>query len=118
MSKEKLKNLGIPPMSHKKLPDLIVYDKKRRWVFCIESVISHGPISPKRHIELEQTFHSCSANKIYISAFLSLAEFRRHIADIAWETAVWTADNPDHLIHFDGEHFLSLPFGASSKKRK
>ena len=116
LEKEQLKKLGIPPMSHKKLPDLLIYDKKRKWVFCIEAVISHGPISPKRYIELEQNFRSCSVNKIYVSAFLNMLEFRRHIANIAWETAVWTADNPDHLIHFDGEHFLSMPSVSLSKK--
>ena len=35
-----------------------------------------------------------------------MAEFRQHITDIAWETEVWTADNPDHIIHFNGERFL------------
>ena len=25
---------------------------------------------------------------------------------IAWETEVWIAENPDHMIHFDGKKFL------------
>ncbi len=113
---KELKKLGISLKSHKKLPDLIIYDKKRKWVFFIEAVTSHGPISAKRHIELENIFQSCPANKIYISAFLTMAEFRRHITDIAWETEVWTADNPGHIIHFDGERFLALPPVLSKKK--
>ena len=55
----------------------------------------------KKHLK------NCPANKIYISAFLNMTAFRRHIMDIAWEIEVWTADNPDHIIHFDGEHFLT-----------
>ena len=116
LEKKELKKLGIFSMSYKKLPDLIVYDKKRKRVFFIEAVASHGPVSAKRHIELEKMFHSCPADKIYISAFLTMAEFRRHITDIAWETEVWTADNPDHIIHFDGERFLAIPPVSSKKK--
>ncbi len=26
--------------------------------------------------------------------------------DVAWETEVWIADNPDHLVHFNGHKFL------------
>ena len=116
LEQKELKKLGISLISHKKLPDLIVYDKKRKWVFFIEAVTSHGPISAKRHIELEKIFRSCPANKIYVSAFLTMAEFRRYITDVAWETEVWTADNPDHIIHFDGERFLALPPVLSKKK--
>lgn len=35
-----------------------------------------------------------------------LQEFRKNAADIAWETEVWIADNPDHMIHFNGDRFL------------
>jgi hypothetical protein len=30
----------------------------------------------------------------------------RYLQDISWETEVWVADHPTHLIHFDGEHLL------------
>jgi type II restriction enzyme len=28
------------------------------------------------------------------------------MTEIAWETEVWIADNPDHLVHFNGDKFL------------
>lgn len=28
------------------------------------------------------------------------------IPHIAWESEVWMADDPDHMIHFNGERFL------------
>jgi hypothetical protein len=28
------------------------------------------------------------------------------LVEIAWETDVWVADSPSHLIHFNGERFL------------
>jgi len=99
-------SLGVPPMAHDKLPDVVVYDEKRQWLFLIEAVTSHGPISPKRWLELEEAFKGCNVGLVYVTAFPDRAEFRKNAADIAWETEVWIADNPDHMIHFNGDRFL------------
>ncbi|MDO6476395.1 BsuBI/PstI family type II restriction endonuclease [Alteromonas sp. 1_MG-2023] len=101
-----LEKLSIPPMSHDKLPDVVVYDEKRNWLFLIEAVTSHGPIGPKRWIELEEMLSKSSVGRVYVTAFPDRTEFRRNAADIAWETEVWIADNPDHMIHFNGDRFL------------
>lgn len=101
-----LEDLGVPPMSHDKLPDVVVYDEERKWLFLIEAVTSHGPVSPKRWIELEKAFKDCKVGLVYVTAFPNRKEFRRNAADIAWETEVWIADNPDHMIHFNGDRFL------------
>jgi len=101
-----LESLGVPPMSHEKLPDVVVYDEKKEWLFLIEAVTSHGPVSPKRWIELEKAFKDCKVGLVYVTAFPDRAEFRRNAADIAWETEVWISDNPDHMIHFNGDRFL------------
>ncbi|WP_283240947.1 BsuBI/PstI family type II restriction endonuclease, partial [Vibrio parahaemolyticus] len=94
------------PMSHDKLPDVVVYDEKRQWLFLIEAVTSHGPVSPKRWLELEKALNGCSVGRVYVTAFPHRVEFRKNAADIAWETEVWIADNPDHMIHFNGDRFL------------
>ncbi|WFQ79378.1 BsuBI/PstI family type II restriction endonuclease [Xenorhabdus sp. SF857] len=101
-----LEMLGVPPMSHDKLPDLVVYDEKREWLFLIEAVTSHGPISPKRKLELENVLTTCKVGLVYVTAFPDSTEFKKNAADIAWETEVWIADNPDHMIHFNGDRFL------------
>jgi type II restriction enzyme len=103
---ETLSVLGIPISKHSKLPDVVLYDKKRKWLFLIEAVTSHGPVSPKRIVEMEKILKNCKVGKIYVSAFPDFKEFKRHTADIAWETEVWLMDFPEHMIHFNGDRFL------------
>ncbi|MGM0529773.1 MAG: BsuBI/PstI family type II restriction endonuclease [Bacteroidota bacterium] len=101
-----LQNLGIPIDQHSKLPDIVLYDKNRNWLFLIEAVTSHGPVSPKRLLELEEMLKNCNVGKIYVSAFPDFKEFNRHTSNIAWETEVWVVSFPDHMIHFNGDKFI------------
>ena len=101
-----LKKIGVPITEHDKLPDVVLYRPVKNWLYLIEAVTSHGPVSPKRHRELEGVLARCTADRVYITAFLSIQEFRKYAAEIAWETEVWIADNPDHMIHFNGPKFL------------
>ena len=103
LDREKLDQLGVPITEHEKLPDVVLYDEERNWLFLVEAVTSHGPVSPKRVGELEDSLGNCTATRIYVSAF---PDFRRHLDSIAWETEVWVAEIPDHLIHFNGDRFL------------
>ncbi len=106
MDKKGLEKLGIPIGQHSKLPDVVLYDKKRKWLYLIEAVTSHGPVSPKRIVELEKMLKNCEAGKIYVTAFPDFKEFKRHTPEIAWETEVWVVEFPDHMIHFNGDKFL------------
>lgn len=106
LNEELVKDLKIPITRHDKLPDLIYYDSKTNRIFLIEVVTSHGPVSPKRQQELEKTFANCLAERIYITAFPSKKEFKKHFDNIAWETEVWIENNPGHMIHFNGPKFL------------
>lgn len=102
-----LTRLGVPLAAHGKLPDVIAHDPQRNWLFLCEAVTSHGPVSPKRYVELEGLLQALTSKRVYVSAFPDVATYRRHLADIAWETEVWMADQPTHLVHHDGEHFIS-----------
>lgn len=101
-----LADLGIALDKHGKFPDLIVYLPDRNWLVLMEAASSHGPVDAKRYGELEALFGESSADLIYVSCFPTRAEMRKYLADIAWETEVWCADAPSHLIHFNGEKFL------------
>lgn len=101
-----LKRLSVVLDSHGKLPDVVIYSEGNNWLFLIESVTSHGPVNSKRHAELEHLFAGCSAGLVYVSAFPNRKVFLKYIEAIAWETEVWIADAPSHMIHFDGAKFL------------
>ncbi|MPR33656.1 BsuBI/PstI family type II restriction endonuclease [Salmonirosea aquatica] len=103
---ERLKELNFFEISHDELPDVIAYSKDKNWLYLIEAVHSSGPISEIRLLQLHQLTEKCTAEIIYVTAFLNRQKFRQFVADIAWETEVWIADNSDHLIHFNGDKFL------------
>lgn len=106
LDRKTLKSLGLKVDKHEKLPDVVLLQTKSKRLFLVEAVISHGPISPKRHLELSQMVKNIKATPIYVSAFPDLKEFKSHLTDIAWETEVWISEIPDHLIHFNGDKFL------------
>lgn len=106
LDEEGLKELGIPIDQHSKLPDVVIYDPKRKWLFLIEAVTSHGPVSPKRLLELEAFLKDCKVGKVYVTAFPDMTEFKKHSGNIAWETEVWLMEVPDHMIHFNGDRFM------------
>ena len=103
---EMLASLGIAVDSHGKMPDVLLYEHKRKWLVLIECVTSHGPVDGKRHEELADLLAASTAGLVYVTAFPSRSAMARYLSDIAWETEVWCADAPSHLIHFDGERFF------------
>ncbi len=102
---KRLEQLGVPITTHDKLPDVILYQEDKNWLYLIEAVTSHGPVSHKRKYELEKLLQHCTAQPIYVTAFPDAREFRRHAAEVAWETEVWIAETPEHMIHYNGDKF-------------
>jgi hypothetical protein len=101
-----LMELGVSIDSHGKMPDVIFYYQEKDWLLLVESVTSHGPVDGKRHVELSRLFANASPGLVYVTAFPSRSIMTRYLNEIAWETEVWVADAPSHLIHFNGERFL------------
>jgi hypothetical protein len=104
--KEYLGDLGIRIDKHGKMPDIVIHDAARNWLVLVEAVTSHGPTNAKRHQELKTLFRSTSCGLVFVTAFLDRRTMSKYLGDIAWETEVWVAESPSHLIHFDGERFL------------
>ena len=101
-----LRSLGVAVAEHGKIPDVVVHFTKRNWLVLIEAVTSHGPVSPKRLTELKSLFAGSKAGLVFVTAFLNRRGLLKYLGAIAWETEVWVADAPDHMIHFNGERFL------------
>ena len=101
-----LSKLGVTVDSHGKMPDVVLFCPDKNWLLLVESVTSHGPVDAKRHAELAELFASASAGLVYVTAFPSRAVTARYLSEIAWETEVWVAEAPSHLIHFNGPRFL------------
>lgn len=102
-----LKSLGVTVGSHGKMPDVVIYFKDKNWLILVEAVASSGPVDGIRHIELSNLLKDCSAGLVFVTAFPDRGEqLRKFISVVAWETEVWCASDPTHLIHFNGSRFL------------
>ncbi len=101
-----LAGLGLDLDRHGKLPDVVLYFKKKNWLVLVEAVTSHGPVNVKRYNELTRIFGGAKAGLVYVTAFPDRTVMGRHLSDLSWGTEVWCADAPSHLIHFDGKRFF------------
>ena len=104
--KDKLSELGFSITLHDKMPDVVLYRKDKGWIYFIEAVTSVGPMDSKRIIEIESFTEHIDSEKIYVTAFLDFATYKKFSHLLAWETEVWIADMPDHMIHLNGDKFL------------
>jgi adenine-specific DNA-methyltransferase len=102
----RLLELGVEVDEHGKMPDVVLFSESSNWLVLVESVTSHGPVDAKRHDELAELFKDSEPGLVYVTAFPGRNVMARYLGRISWETEVWCADTPEHLIHFDGERFL------------
>jgi adenine-specific DNA-methyltransferase len=100
------KSINIELDVHGKIPDVIILDDEMNWLYLIEAVTSHGPINKKRRNELSDIFGKSSAGLIYVTAFMDRSAMVKYLKEISWESEVWLAETPDHMIHFNGDRFL------------
>ena len=103
---QKLKELGFEITLHDKMPDVVLYREDKNWIYFVESVTSVGPMDSKRIVEIGQMTSNVTAGMIYVTAFLDFKTFKHFSEQLAWETEVWIADMPDHMIHLNGDNFL------------
>ncbi|QDQ12373.1 BsuBI/PstI family type II restriction endonuclease [Streptomyces spectabilis] len=103
---QKLASLDVTVDTHGKLPDLVVYQEEKNWLFLMEAASTHGPVDAKRHGELQALFAGSTAGLVYVSCFPDRPTMRKFLADLAWETEAWCASDPTHMIHLNGERFL------------
>ena len=110
VEKEKLEQIHFFEIGHEELPDVVAYCSQKKLLYLIEAVHSHGPMDEIRIRKLKSllTESGCFSQVVFFTAFLDKKTFRKYCEKIAWETEVWIAENPEHLIHFNGHKFLDL----------
>ena len=106
LESERLSALGVTLDSAAKIPDVIVHYTVKNWLLLIEAVTSAGPVDGKRRKELKELFVGCKAGLVFVTAFETRRAMQMFVSQIAWESEVWIAEDPDHMIHFNGERFL------------
>jgi hypothetical protein len=106
LDEENLRAIKFFELAHDKLPDVLAYEAGKNWLFLVEAVTTANPITELRRLTLTRLAQACTADLIFITAFPDRATYRKFARDIAWETEVWIADAPEHMIHFNGHKFL------------
>jgi hypothetical protein len=109
-----LETLGVTVNANGKMPDVVLHFPAKDWLILVESVTSHGPVDGKRHGELASLFGSASAGLVYVTAFPDRQVMAKYLGAVAWETEVWVADAPSHMIHFNGTRFLGPHVGQQA----
>ena len=104
--KERLADLGVHLEEHGKIPDVMVCSADKNWLYLIEAVSGHGPFDKTRLEAMQRLFGGSTAGIVYVTAFPDRARFQKYVGVIAWETEVWVAESPEHLIHFNGDRFF------------
>lgn len=102
----KLTELGFEITLHDKMPDVVLYREDKNWIYFVESVTSVGPMDPKRIIEINELTKNVDAGKIYVTAFLDFKTYKKFSEELAWDTEVWIAELPEHMIHLNGDKFM------------
>ena len=103
---EKLTKLGFEITLHDKMPDVVLYREDKDWLYFVESVTSVGPMDPKRILEITEMTKDVTAGKIFVTAFPDFKTYKKFSEKLAWETEVWIAEMPEHMINLDGDKFL------------
>lgn len=103
---DKLKELGFEITLHDKMPDVVLYREDKDWIYFVESVTSVGPMDPKRILEITEMTKDVTAGKIFVTAFLDFKTYKKFAEELAWETEVWIAEMPEHMIHLNGDRFM------------
>lgn len=102
----KLTALGFEITLHDKMPDVVLYREDKNWIYFIEAVTSSGPMDAKRIVDLKMMTQKVTAGIIYITAFLDYKKYKEYSDKLAWDTEVWLASMPDHMVHLNGDRFL------------
>lgn len=107
----RMEELGIHVLSKSgSLPDIILYDKHENRIIFIEAYHSSGPFTIDRVNSLKALCHcEPGTEAAFITAFDSTSKMLKHYKEVAWDTEIWSSDEPTHLVHKNGDKFIGRP---------
>lgn len=110
LEKAELEKIKFFTLEHEELPDVVAYSREKNLLYLIEAYHSTGEWDEIRVRKVKRKLEEsgCTANVVFFTAFENKNIFKQKAKDIAWETEVWIADSPEHLVHFNGCKFLEL----------
>ena len=110
LEKAEFEKIKFFTLEHEELPDVVAYSREKNLLYLIEAYHSTGEWDEIRVRKVKRKLEEsgCTANVIFFTAFENKNIFKQKAKDIAWETEVWIADSPEHLVHFNGYKFLEL----------
>jgi len=104
-NEKKISSLGFQMNEHDLLPDIVLYNSSKDWIYLIEAVSSVGPMSLDRVDTIDKNYFGKSG-LIFVTAFQNWSVYKKFVDKIAWETEIWIAEYPEHMIHMNGDRFM------------
>lgn len=111
IDRDLLSQLHVEVLENAKLPDIILYDEteEHKWLLFVEAYTSTGEITIERKSKILEYCQNVpdDVEIIFITAFQSMKKCREKLFTIAWDTEIWIADEPTHMIHKNGNKFMN-----------
>lgn len=116
---EFLNELNITVLEHAMLPDLILYQEENKWLLFIEAYTSTGELTIERVSKIKEYCKDCPKDIeiIFVTAFQTMKKCQQKFLSIAWDTEIWVAEEPTHMIHKNGNKFLDAHSNTISKNK-
>lgn len=89
-----------------KLPDVAIYDRRKKLLMLITTVVKPCLIDSEQHDTLQRMLQNCRVRPLFVFAFRSRKDMTSLLDRFYWPSIAWAAEEPEHLIHFNGERFL------------
>lgn len=101
-----LERLGVRFDPVARMPDVVIHDNARNWLVLVDAATCGGPIDGRRRMELKRMFAGFRNGLVFITAVETRRSLRNCIEQVSWETEVWVAAEPGHMLHLNGDRFL------------
>lgn len=108
---DRLQELGIHVLSESAmLPDLIAYDESNNRILFVEAYFSGGAFTIDKVNKIKALCQCQEGTEAaFITAFDTTKKMLKAYSEIAWDTEIWVAEEPTHLLHKNGDKFVGRP---------